>query len=799
MLFHYLKTSFRNFKRNRTHTLINVLGLSLGMLAAMILFVKIRYEMRFDQYHADKEQIYRVVAKSTQYGDERYGESMPDRIAEGIRMEIPELEAVTVLFTNFQRPVIKIGEGDESQKFFGDHVAYADPEVFEILHYDWLHGNAEQALANPYAAVISRSLAEKYFGKVDVVGERFRFSNDYDFTISGVVEDPPHHTSFYFKMLLSNLTDADKRLKETWNSTSSSVQCLVKLLPNQTPEALVEPFKGLIIKKFEVDEPERADLTYFLQPLDEVHYDTRFGVFNSSPTSKKTYYTLALIGLFLLVTACINFVNLNTVLVFTRAKEVGVRKVLGGSRNQIVKHYLSETGLIALIALWLAFAVLPWASLQLEELLGGDLSISITSDWQLWGFSLGIFIIVILLSGLYPAFLLSKLHPTLALKNKTQAGYGKKTAMRKSLVVLQFTISQVLIVCTLIMIKQMNYFHSVPLGLDKEAVVEFNLAEDDPKVLETMKNEIMLHAGIKNVTFSNTGSSSSNTWSGNFNYRPEGKNEVATNTHVKFIDEDYLDTYGMTLLAGENVRDGDSSARYLINETLMEVMGFEDPVTVLGEPISFWGRDGVVVGVIQDFHMSSLHNPIKPLVLSNEEPIYTRAAVKLKGGTLEDNLAHIQKSWETAFPEAIFEHKFLDESIDEFYRREKRSAQLFQLFAGIAIFIGCLGLFGLISFLIARRTKEIGIRKVLGATVGEIMQLFIRDFVILVIIGFAISVFLSWFFMDKWLEDFAYKINIGWEEFFYALVASVVLVLITIGYRAYRAARTNPIDALRDE
>jgi ABC-type antimicrobial peptide transport system permease subunit len=247
------------------------------------------------------------------------------------------------------------------------------------------------------------------------------------------------------------------------------------------------------------------------------------------------------------------------------------------------------------------------------------------------------------------------------------------------------------------------------------------------------------------------------------------------------------------------VRDGDSSARYLINETLMEVMGFEDPVTVLGEPISFWGRDGVVVGVIQDFHMSSLHNPIKPLVLSNEEPIYTRAAVKLKGGTLEDNLAHIQKSWETAFPEAIFEHKFLDESIDEFYRREKRSAQLFQLFAGIAIFIGCLGLFGLISFLIARRTKEIGIRKVLGATVGEIMQLFIRDFVILVIIGFAISVFLSWFFMDKWLEDFAYKINIGWEEFFYALVASVVLVLITIGYRAYRAARTNPIDALRDE
>lgn len=799
MLFHFLKSTLRNFRRNRTHTLINVLGLSLGILAAMIIFVKIRYELRFDNYHPDRERICRMVALSTQYGEENYGHSMPDPIAEGVRMEIPELEAVTLLYANFQRPVIKVGEGDKSRKFFADDAVFADPEVFDILYYDFLYGNPEQALAEPYSVVITKSLAEKYFKKVDAVGERLRFSNEYDLKVSAVVADPPHHTSFYFTMLISNLTDADKRLKESWHSSSSSVQCLLKLLPNQTPDALDAPLKSLVQKKYGDDKEGVKNFTYFLQPLEEVHYDTRFGAFSDSPSPKSSYFTLALIGLFLLVTACINFINLNTVLVFTRAKEVGVRKILGGYRSQIMGHYLGETALIAIIALWLAFALLPWASLQLEDLLGGDLAISLSSDVQLWGFSLAIFLVVVLLSGLYPSWLLSRLNTILALKNKTDNKYGKKTLMRKSLVVLQFTLSQVLIICTLIMMRQMDYFHGVPLGFDREAVVEVRLPENDEQKLNTLKNDLLNQAGIHKVSYTNTGTASSSTWSGNFDYKPEGKNPVETNADVKFIDEDYLDTYGVTLLAGENVRDGDSSSRYLINETLMKAMGFEHPVDALNEPISYWGRDGFVAGVIMDFHMSSLHNKIRPLVLSNKDPTYVQAAIKLKGGTLKDNLAAIQKSWETAFPEEIFESKFLDDTIEDFYRKEKKSASLFQLFAGIAIFIGCLGLFGLISFLATRRTKEIGIRKVLGASVAQIMELFVRDFVILVVIAFFIAVFISWFGMNKWLEDYAFKISIGWQEFFYALVASVTLVLLTIGYRAYRAARTNPIEALRDE
>ncbi len=800
MFFHYLKSSFRNFKRNRTHTLINVLGLSLGILATMIIFVKLRYEMRFDSYHPDQDRIYRVVALSTQYGDEKYGHSMPDRIAEGIRMEMPELEAVTVLYANFQRAVIKVGEGDKSKKFFADEAVFADPEVFKILHYDWIYGEPSQALAEPYTVVISRSLANKYFGKVDVIGESLRFSNEYNLKVTGVVEDPPHHTSFYFTMLVSNLTDADERLKETWHSTSSSVQCLLKLQPNQTQEALTAPFRALALKNYSSEEdPEVKSFSYFLQPLAEVHYDTRFGSFSDSPTSRRSYYTLALIGLFLLITACINFINLNTVLVFTRAKEVGVRKILGSYRTQIMGHYLSETALIAFISLWLAFALLPWASMQLEDLLGGDLSISLSSDIQLWGFSLTIFVIVVLLSGLYPSWLLSRLNTMLALKNKTDNKYGKKTLMRRSLVVLQFTLSQVLIISTLVMMRQMDYFHAVPLGFDKEAILEVRLPSQEMQKLSSLKNELLSHAGIQSVSFSNTGAASSNTWSGNFNYRPEGKNEFATNADVKLVDEDYLDTYGMTLLAGENLRNGDSTGRFLINETLMKAMGFDNPAEVLNEPISYWGNKGFVGGVIMDFHMSSLHNPIRCLVLSNLSPSFMQAGIKMKGGTIKDNLAAIQKSWEAAFPEEIFESQFLDESIENFYQKEKKSASLFQLFAGIAIFIGCLGLFGLVSFLAARRTKEIGIRKVLGATVRQIMELFIRDFVILVLIGFVISVFISWFGMNKWLEDYAYQITIGWDVFLYALLASVALVILTIGYRSFQAARINPIEALRDE
>lgn len=799
MLFHFLKSTLRNFKRNRTHTIINVLGLSLGILAAMIIFVKIRYEMRFDTYHPDMDRIYRVVALNTQYGDEKYSHSMPNPIAEGIRMEVPELEAVTILHADFQRPVIKVGEGDKSRKFFADKAVFADPEVFDMLHYEWLYGKPAEALAEPYAVVISKSLAKKYFDKVDAVGERIRFSNQYDLKVSGVVEDPPHHTSFFFTMLISNLTDADERLKRSWNHSSSSVQCLLKLQPNQSPEALDTPFKSLVQKKYGDNKEGMETFSYFLQRLDEVHYDTRFGTFNGSPSSKRSYYTLALIGLFLLVTACINFINLNTVLVFTRAKEVGVRKILGGYRSQIMGHYLGETALIALIALWLAFALLPWASLQLEDLLGGDLAISLSSDVQLWTFSLGIFLIVVLLSGLYPSWMLSRLNTILALKNKTENRYGKKTLMRKSLVVLQFTLSQVLIICTLIMMRQMDYFHGVPLGFDREAVVEVRLPEDNPETLETLKNNLLNHAGIHSVAYTNTGTASSSTWAGNFDYKPEGKNPLETNADVKFIDEDYIETYGVTLLAGENVRDGDSSSRYLINETLLKAMGFDNPVDALNEPISYWGEKGTVAGVFMDFHMSSLHTEIRPCVFSNSKPTYVQVAVKLKGGTLKDNLAAIQKSWETAYPEEIFESKFLDDTIEDFYRKEKRSSSLFQLFAGIAIFIGCLGLFGLISFLATRRTKEIGIRKVLGASVQQIMELFIRDFVILVVIAFFISIFISWFGMSKWLEDYAFKISMGWQDFFYALVASVTLVLLTIGYRAYRAARINPIEALRDE
>lgn len=799
MLFHFLKSSLRNFKRNRTHTIINVLGLSLGILAAMIIFVKIRYELRFDTYHPDADRIYRVVALSTQYGDENYGHSMPDPIAEGVRMEAPELEAVTLLYANFRRPVIKVGEGDKSRKFFEDNAVYADPEVFELLHYDWLYGNPEQALADPYTVVISKSLAEKYFDKVDAVGERLRFSDQYDLKVSGVVADPPRHTSFYFTMLISNLTDPENRLNSSWNHSSSSVQCLLKLQPNQSPDALDAPLKALVQKKYGDDEEEAANFKFFLQPLQEIHYDTRFGAFSGGTTSRRSYYTLALIGLFLLITACINFINLNTVLVFTRAKEVGVRKILGGYKRQIMGQYLGETALIALISLWLAFALLPWASLQLEDLLGGDLSISLSSDVQLWGFSLLVFLLVVLLSGLYPSWMLSRLDTILALKNKTENRYGKKTLMRKSLVVLQFTLSQVLIICTLIMMRQMDYFHSVPLGFDKEAVVEVPLPDSEVAPLMTLKNELLHHAGIQHVSLTNTGTASSSTWSGNFNYNPEDGNPFEAIADVKFIDENYLETYGVTLLAGENIRDGDSSHRFLINETLMHAMGFENPVDVLNKAVSYWGIDGSVAGVIMDFHMSSLHNKIRPCVLSNTNPTYVQAAIKLKGGTVKDNLAAIQKSWEETFPEEIFESRFLDETIEDFYRREQKASQLFQLFAGIAIFIGCLGLFGLISFLATRRTKEIGIRKVLGASVQQIMELFIRDFVILVVIAFFISIAISWFGMNKWLEDYAFKISIGWQEFFYALVASVALVILTIGYRAYRAARTNPIDALRDE
>ncbi|MEO1448398.1 MAG: FtsX-like permease family protein, partial [Bacteroidota bacterium] len=489
---------------------------------------------------------------------------------------------------------------------------------------------------------------------------------------------------------------------------------------------------------------------------------------------------------------------LSTALVFTRAREVGIRKVLGSLRGQLMRYYLGEAFIVTLIALIISLAALPLVLGQMGDLIGKANQVPWGSS-MFWGGTLLALVLVSLMAGLYPAHLLSRLKPVNAMKSHFAKRYGQGLPLRKSLIVLQFGISQILIICTLVMLNQMNYFQEAPLGFDKEAVVKVMLPTNEGELLNKFRNEMKTVPGVTHVAFSNSGVSSGNRWVGNFTFQPDSGLKIEEHAQVKFINEDFLSAFDLELVAGRELDPRDSTQQFLVNETLMREAQMEHPADMLGKPLRLWGMDGTVVGVVKDWHTTSLHDGIAPVVLLSGNDAYYMGAVKLSGDNFTPQLRELERVWSDTWPAHVFESEFLDASIEDFYSREAVAAKGFRLFAGIAILIGCLGLFGLISFMAAQRTKEIGIRKVLGATVGEILRLFTREFTVLILLGFVIAAPIAWYLMDNWLQDFAYRISVGATAFVVSIFASMAIAYLTIFYRAWQAARMDPSLALRND
>ena len=800
MLKHFLKTSFRNLLRNKTHALINIFGLSLGMICALIIFQKARHELSYDQHQPNKDRIYRVLRVNHSRGSEHFGSGVPYPLPKMLHNDFKDLPAITVVDGNFSSPVITLTDAvGNTHKFMEEKgVAFVEADYFKMFDYEWLAGDPITVFDNPYTVVISASIAKKYFGHTDVLGKVFNYDGQYDLQITGVVGDVPENTNVPFDILINfHLGEKDKLGNDNWGSISSSVKCFVMLPEDMKPEELDERFQAFLLKH--AGEKRAKEVSLDLQPLLDIHYDTELSNYTPA-TSKQSIWVLIVIGIFLIITASINFVNLNTVLIFGRAKEIGLRKVLGSLPREIANYFLSETAIITFFALFVAIAFAPVAVHYMDELIQSPLNFNPFTDVWLLSFMLMMTAVVIALSGAYPAFLLSRLHPVMALKKQVDKSYGKGLNMRRGLVVIQFMISQLLIISTLVMMQQMDYFYRMPLGYDQNAILEVFLPDQDLQTLRTLKTELLRDPNISHVSFSNSGASSQNQWWSNFIYKPADaadENIIEDNTQVKLVDKDYLNTFGMNLIAGEGFLQADSVDRFIVNEQMIHALGFKEPSEALGAFLSVYGKDAPIMGVVQDFHTLSLHEKISPVVLM-PNPKYYMGAIKLQHVTPEA-LAHIESSWQQAFPDKVYESNFLDENIAKFYEKEQRSAHLFQLFAGIAIFIGCMGLFGLISFMAAQRTREIGIRKVLGASIGHIVSIFSREFAWLVIIGFAVAAPLAWWGMNNWLEDFAYRIHIGLGVFFLAMVLSLFIVMLTVGYKSYRAATINPTQALREE
>jgi predicted permease len=800
MFRNYLKTALRNLRRQAGSTVLNVLGLTLGIAASLILFLLVRHHTSFDTFHANKDRIYRVTTTSKGNSGNDYTSGVPAVLPEAFRLDFPEAEEVT--FTSYRSGgLITVHQpGGEPKKYDEERgISYVQPNFFSIFDRAVLHGSIDKALDEPNEAVLSRSWSVKYFGRENALGEVFRYDNR-DFKVTAVMEDPPANTDLPISVMLSYATVKKELDEHGWNSIWSDEQCYF-LLREGVNISQLEARIPAFVEKY-VGKDNRDGQTFILQPLSEIHFDDRFGNYNYNTVSEAAILALSIIGIFLLLTACINFINLSTAEAVKRSKEVGIRKSLGSTRRQLVLQFLGEATLVTLTSAVMALAFAQLALRFLNPFLDLQLALS-PSDGVLWSFLLATVAVVALVSGLYPSLVVSAFNPVLALKNKMGNRGSSGFYLRRGLVVLQFFISQFLVIATLVIVSQNNYFQNKDLGFRKDAILTVPIpVSESPSdtvrgsKMRTLRDELMRVPGVELASLSNTPPSSGSVSGTGFSL--EG-NPDFYETQVKTIDSNYLALYDLKLVAGSNLADLDTAQGFLVNEKLARVTGHENPADMVGKRIDMWGKKLPVVGVVRDFHTVSLHTPIEATILLNRIRNYRTLSLQIRPGEIQAALPAIQKMWEATYPEYIFSYEFMDQSIREFYESEAKLSTLLSTFTSLAIVIGCLGLFGLASFMANQKTKEIGIRKVLGASVNNILLIFSREFVVLIVIGFAVAAPVAWYLMNQYLSEFAYKITLGPELFLGGLLLTLLVAAVTVGYRSVRAALVNPVDSLRSE
>ena len=788
MIKSYVTIAFRNIRRNLSYAFLNVFGLTLGVAACLVIFLIVRNELGFDSYNSKADRTYRVTLNAIDFNS-----NVSMAIIPAMRIDFPELEQSTQLFYQSEA-MIKIGEN----RFREKNIVFGDEQTAKVFDYQWLAGDPKTALSQPNSVVLTETVAEKYFGKADAMGQTVNFENQLNAKVTGIIKDLPANSSTPTAFLVS-LKSIEQYLKGAmsnfWSIPGGSYAYIV-LPPNYPVQRLKNKIPAFIKKNWGADIAKSAHLP--LQPLKDIHFDQRYINNIITPTSKDTYYALIGVALLIIITACINFINLATAQAIRRAKEVGVRKVLGATRSQLVRQFMGETTVLVL------FSVISGVCLSALFLAqaGKWMSISIDSSQLMqpvvMGWIAAITLVVILLAGLYPSFVQSAFQPVESLKNTAGMSSGGLT-LRKGLVIAQFAISQILIVGTLIVAHQMDFFKNQDLGFNKEAVISVGLPDKAKR--EVFKQQLATYPGIKDLSFSSGGPVYNNNFT-SFQSSELGltKDDV---TEVKYIDEKYTDMFQLHMLAGQKIwkkNDKDTLHSVVINETMMHKLGIQDPQLALNKHVKLNGdQQSTIVGVVQDFQSESKHKKRRACVLEYSAQSFFMASIRIQPAAMNKTIAYIGKQWSKIYPDNVFEYEFIDEHIANFYRQEQKVYTAFQLFSYIAILIGCLGLYGLIAFAASQRTKEVGIRKVLGAPVYSIVALFGKEFILLIGIAFLVAAPLGYYVMHSWLQNFAYHINMGPGIFIIAIASSFIIAAITIAYQAVKAALVNPVKSLRNE
>lgn len=807
MIKNYLKIAIRNVIRHKGYSAINVAGLAIGIAACLLLFIVIRYENSYEKFNKNYSHIYRVVTEDNDADGVDYNPGAPYPAVVLLRTQLPDVK-VAGLNAHFESQFTVIGKmeaGTNIEKRFIEEsgVWFAEPEYFQIFDVKWLDGSAD-VLKQPNMTVLNKSTAEKYFGKwQDAMGQMLRLDNQYVLKVAGVFEDQPLNTDIPLTVLSSYSTlptIKDYGWSNGWGNLSSNNQ-LMLLRPDNISEAQLQEQLNRISKQHYGGDNTDSKRRAVLQPLSTLHHNDRMGGnFGDHVISEGSLLTLSLIGLLIIIMASINFVNLSTAQAIGRSREVGVRKVLGGNRWQLFWQMMGETFVIVLISVGLSI-ILTRITLPFIKTFVSIQEIPALFTPTNLLFLLGIIVVVTLLAGAYPAMVLSGFRPALALKNKITSASVGGISVRRGLVIMQFAISQVLIIGTIVAVTQMNFVRDADLGFKKDAVMVVGSRLDSAMLsrLPAFKAALEQIPGVLMVSANSDVPSSDNNSASNFTYDHRGDDEPFDLYH-KFGDEDYFKTYGLELVAGRAYKAADTLTEFVVNETFVKKVGAKSPEEVLGKQLRL-GRSEwkTIVGVVKDFKTNSLREQIKPLEISSRKARYDNVAIKLNTAGLSNTVKAIQQTYDKFNPEYAFSSFFVDESIANFYRMEEQLSRLYKFFAGLAIFISCLGLYGLVSFMAVQKTKEVGIRKVLGASTGNIVYLFSKEFTILITVAFLIATPLAWWMMSNWLQEFVFRINIGAGVFFLAIFISLGIAWITVGYKAVRAALANPVKSLRSE
>lgn len=810
MLRNFFKTAVRNILKHKTYSLINFIGLTCGLALSLLIISYIRSELSYDTFHDKADRLYRLAY--TAPNGLKLATSPPP-IALTMKEFFPEVEETARVYGRN----VSIARGERNESFEETDIYFADSTLLNMFTFEFVKGNPAKALTEPYTVLINEAMALKYFGDKNPIGESLVFGGKHPFKVIGVVKNFPENSHIRFNMLVPyesmyNLENDQAakvmRLNLSVNFIISHSYTYILLKPGVNP-AKVDQNMQAFLKKYA--QPNfLVGQVFTLMPLTDIHLHSTMLAEPSSTSSMTTIYIFGGVGILTLLIACINYINLSTAQSFTRIKEIGIRKILGSFKYQLIVQFLAESFLFCFIAFALSFAVFYAALPLLNDFTGKQLVFGQATDAYLLTVSFILLLVITLLAGGYPAYFITQFESVNSLKGD-KVNYGSQL-FRKVLVVFQLAIACTLLIGSLMIMKQLRYLNNLPLGFQKEQIITVPLFSQNlngifagkdsvfAARLQTFRDLVENQAGVKGTALSSNAPGLGATYRGTI---PEGftqeDNLFIANMSV---DYDFMKTYDMSLVAGRSFsRDfgTDQASAYIVNESAVTEFKWDSPEKALGKTINREGKEGKVIGVVKDFHFSSLAAPISSMVLELNPNQFTTLSIKFDNANVQQTIDKLRDQWSNMFPEKTFEFNFLDQQLDQQYQDYQNFGRIIQSFTAIAILISCLGVCGLVLFVVQRKFKEIGVRKVLGASVPSILNLIYRDFAWLLLAGFLVAVPLSYYFLNKWLQNFTYHTAIDVVTYILSFICVFLIVTVTVSYQALKASLSNPIQSLRTE